>query len=58
MSNILTEMAIVVQAVLVIARVQTNVKKKVTLASVFALRILLVDPELPRRKVTLLTPAV
>ncbi|KAH8422279.1 uncharacterized protein LDX57_000037 [Aspergillus melleus] len=46
-SNILTEMAIVVQAVLVIARVQTNVKKKVTLASVFALRILFVDPELP-----------
>lgn len=41
-SNILTEMAIVVQAVLVIARVQTNVKKKVTLASVFALRIFVI----------------
>ncbi|KAA8651162.1 uncharacterized protein ATNIH1004_000040 [Aspergillus tanneri] len=48
-TNILTEAGIIAQAILVIARVQTHMKKKVTLASVFALRILFVAPVKPLR---------
>lgn len=38
-------MGIIVQAILVVARIQTNVKKKVTLGSVFALRVLYAKPD-------------
>ncbi|KAG2415088.1 hypothetical protein HFD88_006279 [Aspergillus terreus] len=41
-TNILSEAGIVAQAVLVISRIQTNIRKKAVLASVFAIRIFVI----------------